>query len=96
MPNSKRVSAKNTDLHVFADESIRAIEFGVVSRGRFVHVHVYRETLNRCFGVGDTPYGLLLAYEAHRSLIDAAVIRRAEEGGTGVVLVHADDLLTDR
>lgn len=96
MPNSTHVSDKNTDLHMFADERICAIEFGVVSQGRFVHVHVRRETLNRCFGVRNTPHGLLMAYEAHRSLIDAAVIRRAECGGTGIVWVQSSDLLSDR
>jgi hypothetical protein len=93
MPNSSHLDDSNGDLHAFVDESIRTIQFRVVSRGRIVHVDVREETVNSCFGVRDMPSGLLLAYEAHRSEIDAAVIRRAAMGGTGVVSVRPLDIV---
>jgi hypothetical protein len=95
MPDSSHVGGKNGDLHAFIDESIRTIQFRVVSGGRIVHVDVREETVNRCFGVRDMPNGLLMAYEAHRREIDAAVIRRAADGGTGVVSVRPMDLHKD-
>jgi len=80
------------DLHPFVDSSASTIEFRIVREGRLVRVDVSRETVNQRFGVPDVPYGLLEAYEAHRDQIDAAVLRRAAEGGTGVVVVRPMDL----
>jgi hypothetical protein len=80
------------DLHPFVDASVSTIEFHVISRGRRVRVDVPRETVSQSFGVTDSRYGLLEAYEAHRDQIDAAVICRAAEGGTGVVVVRPMDL----
>jgi len=81
------------DLHPFVDSSGSAIEFRIVRGHRLVRVEVSRATLNQRFGVSeDSQYGLLQAYEAHRDQIDAAVICRAADGGTGVVKVRPTDL----
>jgi hypothetical protein len=81
------------DLHPLMDSLGSTIEFRIVRRGRTVRVDVPRETLSQRFGVGGTSHGLLLTYEAHRVEIDAAVIRSATDGGTGVVRLGVRDLL---
>jgi len=80
------------DLHPLLDVHASTIHFRVVRRGRLVRVDVPRETVSQRFGVSDDPHGLLLAYEAHRSEIDAAVIRRADDCCAGVVTVRPTDL----
>jgi hypothetical protein len=81
------------DLHAFVDLSDSTIEFRVIRHGRLVQVEVPRETVNQRFGVRVTsPHDLLTAYEAHRSEIDAAVIRKAAGGGGGVVMVRPRDI----
>ena len=90
MPNAGQLIRK--DLHPFVEQGNSAIEFRVICRGQQVRVDVPRETLNQRFGVRETRHGMLMAYEAHRAEIDAAVIRRAAEGGTGVVVVRPQDL----
>jgi len=81
------------DLHPFIDSTASTIEFRIVRGDRSIRVHVTRETINQRFGVSeDSQYGLLEAYEAHREQIDDAVLRRAAEGGTGVVKVRPKDL----
>jgi hypothetical protein len=81
------------DLHPIVDPGASTIEFQVLRKGRVVRVEVPRSTLSRRFGVPeDDPHGLLVAYEAHRDVIDAAVMRRADQGGTGVVRVRPADL----
>lgn len=91
----KSVSVTRKDLHPFVDPGSSAIEFRVIRKGSTVRVDVSRETLNQRFGVRDAPHGLLMAYEAHRDEIDDAVIRRAVDGGTGVVVVRPKDLCTE-
>ena len=81
------------DLHPFVEPGNSAIEFRVIRRGQSVRVDVPRETLSQRFGVEDTAHGLLIAYEAHRDAIDAAVLRRAADGGTGVVVVRPKDIV---
>ena len=81
------------DLHPFVDSTGSVIEFRIARDDRLVRVEVSRETLHQRFGVSeDSQYGLLEAYDAHREEIDAAVIRRAGEGGAGVVDVRPADL----
>ena len=81
------------DLHPIIEPGASTIEFQVLRKGRVVRVEVRRSTLSRRFGVpDDDPHGLLIAYEAHRDQIDAAVIRRADDGGVGVVRVRVADL----
>ncbi len=92
MQNSGHVT-HHKDLHAFVEPGNSVIEFRVVRRGRSVRVDVPRETLNQRFGVDDTPHALLIAYEAHRDEIDAAVLRRAADGGTGVVVVRPKDIV---
>lgn len=89
---SKSRDLVHKDLHLIVDPSVSTIEFRVMSRGRQVRVDVSRETVNQRFGMSDSRYGLLEAYEAHRDQIDAAVIRRADDGGIGVVVGRPMDL----
>ena len=86
-------AAHHKDLHPFVKPGNSVIEFRLIRRGLSVRVDVPRETLNQRFGVDDSPHGLLIAYEAHRDEIDAAVLRRAAGGGTGVVTVRPKDIL---
>ena len=64
------------------NERTRTIEFGVVSRGQIVRINVSGQTVANCFGLGGSPHALLMAYEANRSQIDAAVMHRAAEGAS--------------
>lgn len=80
------------DLHPYIDCEAHAIKFRVVRNGQLVCVEVSRETISQRFGVPDTSHGLLRAYEAHRNEIDAAVVQRAADGGTGIVQVRPADL----
>ena len=82
------------DLHPLVDTVAAAIEFRYIREGRFVRVHLLKETLAECFGVDESPYGMLKAYEQHRSEIDAAVVRRARATENDAVLLTSDDLLT--
>jgi len=91
MPKSTSLTRK--DLHPLVDASSSAIEFRVIRKTDPVRVDVPRKTLSQRFGVREGRYGLLQAYEAHRDEIDAAVIRRAVDGGAGVVMVRPKDLM---
>jgi len=81
------------DLHPLLGVGTSTIEFRVVRRGRLVRVDVPVETVSQRFGVPDDAHGLLVAYEANRTCIDNAVLRRADEScGAGVILVRPMDL----
>ena len=80
------------DLHPIFDWSTSTIEFRLLRRDRVVRVDVPRETVDECFGVPDSQYGLLEVYEAHRDEIDAAVIRRAAEGDLDAVVIRPADV----
>lgn len=82
------------DLHPLVDTVAASIEFRYIREGRFVRVHLLKETLAECYGVEDSPYGILKAYDQHRPEIDAAVVRRARESKNDAVLLTCDDLLT--
>ncbi len=79
------------DLHPLLSE-FSTIEFRVVRGGRQVRVDVPSYAIGQRFGAIEGRYSLLRAYEAHRREIDAAVLRRAEDGGAGVVVVRPVDL----
>lgn len=81
------------DLHPLVDTVAASIEFRYIREGRFVRVHLLKETLAECFGVEDSPYGILKAYDEHRPEIDAAVVRRARACENDAVLLTCDDLL---
>ncbi|GEM_PF-3839233 len=85
MPSPTHNDAR--DLHAFPNPSFSTVEFRVVHNGRLVRVDVPREPISQRFGVLETEHGLLIAYEAHRGRIDAAVRRRAaggrHRGGSG-------------
>jgi hypothetical protein len=82
------------DLHPLVDTVAASIEFRYIREGRFVRVHLLKETLAECYGVEDSPYGILKAYDEHRPEIDAAVVRRARASENDAVLLTCDDLLT--
>ena len=82
---------RSTDLHPFFDRSKTAIRFWMSVNGRIRDLELSRDTIAACFAVPDTQYGLITMYDANRSAIDAAVMRRAARGGDGVLQVSLDD-----
>ena len=79
------------DLHPLFDRSTDSLEFSVLRAWQVAHVEVSRSALQH-LGVRDHSHGLLEAYDAHRERIDAAVIRKAAEGGIGIIKVRPGDL----
>jgi hypothetical protein len=92
-PMSRSRTQPPIDLHPLVDPVSASIEFRVVHKGRFVRVHLLKETMVECFGMEDTPYGLLKTYEKHRAEIDAAVMRVAQASKNDAVVLSCDDLI---
>lgn len=82
---------RSTDLHPFFDRSKTAIRFWMSVNGRIRDLELSRDTIAACFAVPDTQYGLITMYDANRSAIDAAVMRRAAQGGDGLLQVGLED-----
>jgi hypothetical protein len=80
------------DLHAFVNACTRMIEFRIIRKGQLVQIEIPEAVMHQRFGVSAAAHGLLEAYEAHRELIDAAVIRLASASGPGVVVLRPMDL----
>lgn len=83
---------KHPDLHPLFDPKRSTIEFWVALPHTRAHVVLTRATMQSRYPVPDSDHGLLIAYESHRSEIDAAIIRLAATEGEGDWVMRPTDM----